>query len=222
MPEIILPQPKQADIYSFGFDRNLNKASSVSKNEFLSRDLFQFDATSGLWFGTEAGLILSTRMSQLINSNTDNVTISNTTTETTLYSFTLPGKSMGKSNLLWVRLLVSVKGNAIDTVTLRPKFNATLVSMLRTPANATHDGYWDFFAIGTGTEDLFEFHTTLIAMPEQNVTANAAMTYWRPVPASTNRDTQIDQTISFTAEWSVASVNLSFGKQYAFAVLYRV
>lgn len=75
MPEINIPQPNNVDIYSFGFDRNLNKEARLDRNPLVYdsvRDLlqaqsvqfgnlsvgsrnsvFQVDPTKGIWLGNE-------------------------------------------------------------------------------------------------------------------------------------------------------------------------
>ncbi len=173
-----------------------------------------------------------TDLSQKIASTITNVAASNTTTETTLFSFTIPANTMGSTAVLKVRMFVSMRGNSAAALSLRSKYGAsTLVTALITPVNTgAHDGFWDFFMIGSTAADAVgggvgndKLHwNTLLLAPEQNVISNSALTYRRTVPVLVGGlDDSIDNVVSFTAQWDTATTDANFSILFGFAEIIK-
>jgi hypothetical protein len=145
------------------------------------------------------------------------VDVTNTTTETSLWSKVITGGDMGANGTLRLNLYVDVLHNnaAGDTVTLRVKFGgSTQITQSFTWASTSATRFilhLPFLIANKGATN------SQLIVAEQLPSYGSGSDYRGTSEAYTTAsvDTTADQTFQITAQWSAASANNSFRKRLA-------
>ena len=139
-----------------------------------------------------------------------NVTVSNTTTETTLATVSVTGGSLSTDNILKGNLWIStVRGAGAGTLTIRLKYGGTtLITHTITLQNsALGAGEFKFELRATGATNTQEAESLFFTM--SNVVGNTfpASIYDYGTSGTAAVDSTADQTLAITAQFSAADVN---------------
>lgn len=131
-----------------------------------------------------------------------NVTVSNTTTETTLVSVSIPANTLGSANGVRARLVISAaRTEGVSTCTIRVKYGSTtLTTTVADLGDVIMMGYIDVTLIATGATNTQEISTVV-----DLGTSSANSTLWRDVATGT------------AAEDSTGALNLVVTAQFSTA-----
>lgn len=202
--------------------RSLSESGST-KNYILNQGSLQSGATFYVSSGTVAGgLMVDTyaRTGGVINRNTTTVTVANTTTETSIYSFSVPANLMGTNRALHVKLFGTFLNNTIltsDVLTLTVKLGGTTIATKNSSTIATSattgDVYVEVIIANIGTANNQRGVLSMTIDEGGLVSVNSVGTGTGAV------DTTNAQTLDITVTHSAAGVNTSFTKQHAYTIL---
>lgn len=160
---------------------------------------------------------------RVLDVDASTVDVVNTTAETTIYAYTLPGGIMGTNRMLRFTVLGDLLYNndMADTFTMRLRLGATTITASLNYGNSSTSStrrpnryIWEMANLGAANSQ----HITLTG-PLHNLTAlfggpneNRRALHTQYHTASV--DTSSNLAISLTIQWSVASVNNSWRKRY--------
>ena len=142
-----------------------------------------------------------------IDRSFSNVAVSNTVTETSLYSYTLPGNAIGTDFCISQTVIGTVTGNNAGVLTLRAKYGSGVATAVVTPAAVT-DEYFSTEVILCG-----DGATNAQQLIMRSGAGNAILE--RGDQSTIAVDSTTSQTFEITAQWGTASSALSVSKLYA-------
>ena len=141
-----------------------------------------------------------------LDRSTSNVDVTNTITETALYSYSLAGSTLGTDTCIKQNIVGTLTGNNTGALTLRAKYGAGVASVAFTPPSITAEPLIvEVTVCGDAATNAQQLFVKAIAGAAQTV---------RAARASTTTDSTASQTLSVTAEWGTASAALSAAKAY--------
>jgi hypothetical protein len=155
----------------------------------------------------------------LLDRNASNVTVSNSTTETTIYSYNVPAGLLGTTRGLRVRIRGTYTNNSGSnkTIRLRLKLGATTVLDKTSAAVATSATAANFFSTfiisNAGATNSQEAAMQFLADRAGAIVGPIIMTGTAAV------DTTSAQTLTITITHSAASASTTFVKEGAYTVL---
>lgn len=171
----------------------------------------------------------------VLNRAMTDLTIVNTTTETTLYSFSVPANAMSTNRGIHVTVLADVLQNTLaSTATFRVKFGGTTIFADATGsyANGAARRAWFFdFWIGNqnATNDqagggiYLPQDITAVTAPTTGIAGDFSDSSTDGSPiivADAAIDTTAAQTLGFTWQWTSAGAATEFRRRMAIATLY--
>lgn len=189
----------------------LNLATSLAT--FTTPVVLPADPTTALQAATKQYVDVAVG---LLDRNNTDVTVENTTTETSIYSFSIPANKLGATG--GVRLTINgtaANNNLTNQLTVRIKLGATTVVTIGPTNNNSTAGTqfpatisMDLFNTATGAQRAMAWLRWLIdpSSPVQH-----AGFY-----GTAAEDTTAARTLDVTVQWATASVNNSFRKKMAY------
>lgn len=168
-----------------------------------------------------AALSSSKRVAQFITD----VTVSNTTTETNLFSFTLDAADMGVNDVMHVRVnLDNMTTQGAGTVNLFCYFGATAIDLwnFSGAAFASVRGYIDFFIYANGATNSQVLTAYVFGSPEGSGGGGvAANIIYNQITGTSAIDTTAAVTVKIAFKAAVGDPATNMNATDGFAVLYR-
>lgn len=149
-------------------------------------------------------------------------TVVNTTTETSVFSGTVPGGTLGTNNLLILRMCGDIFNNtgANQTVTFRVKYGGTTIHTFTTIniGSITPDRYADIFTVFLGAENATNAQRSMMEHKQGGAgSGDGTVSGGNDHQTSVNRlltiDSTSDQTLEVTVQLPTASANLDYRRQ---------
>lgn len=152
---------------------------------------------------------------KVLDRNTNSVTVTNTTTETTLYSTPIQAGAMGSNRVLRIEFVGDRVHNLAATVTLRVKLGGqTLITATagagNTVVSEVLECNWDISLANTSSSTQRASGTIVIEDGDSRNTSAKSQVNNGTGTVNTSQE----QTLAITVQWSTASANLSFSKRY--------
>ncbi len=209
-------------------------APSLNINAVTNQILFDADGTftgqltmealtaSRTWtFPDETGIVALNDASalghlQILDRVTADTTVVNTTTETIIYTFSVPANIMSDDRKLRLQLLTEVTdntGGGAQVLTVRLKFGATTLSTktIGTSTGSTDVGYpIEGLVVNDGATNAQE--AQLKVQRDSTSASNLVTSIGR---GSSSEDTTANVTLVVTIEWDIADPDLSITMNYA-------
>ena len=167
---------------------------------------------------------IPTANNKRLHSFVTDVQVSNTITETSLISFTLPGGSLGTSSVVYVRInLSSMATQGAGTVNLKCYYGETSIDLYNFTGSGSDQfpGYIDFYIYAnaaTSAQVLTAYNwgsEVSAAAPSTN-----RLQIWRNTTGTAAIDSNQDQTVKVTFTAAVADAATVINATDGFAVLY--
>ncbi len=160
----------------------------------------------------------------VLNADLSQVDVVSSTTETTLYSFTIPADTLGATGGLLLTLSGDILVNTAGTFVIKVKLGATTVftSSAQDMADSATRRNWSMqIAFTNSATNAQKWRMHYRIMPT-GTGLRIGSTDFRPGLgiAESTEDTTLDRTIDVTLQWDTNSASLSFRKEIA--VLERV
>lgn len=158
---------------------------------------------------SQLGNAVLTVANKKVHLNATAVSVSNTTSETSLVSFTLPGGSLSTNNALRVRCQITeLQNSAVNpTLTLRFKYGAT--TMITTSSIAVGGGgtilvgFLEFLLFANASASSQVSSYTLM-VGEKTITFGSTLRngFLNEVNGTASETSSSDQTVAITAQWT--------------------
>lgn len=177
--------------------------------------VFIYPKTDGLFYVLDEDSIetaLGGGGGSWIESSGTGVTVTNTTTETTVYSKTIDGGTLGSHKALRLKMQARVIHSVVQDMTIRFKYGATTLLTITIPAGlATADKSADieFLLTASGATNA-QRASGRVDMQDQ---ANQLYTRWNQEGTATE-DSTASKTLSVTVQWAIASTSLTFAQSW--------
>ncbi len=156
------------------------------------------------------GIVGRTKVSQSASA----VTITNTTSETALASFTVPANTLGTNGSIFVRIFISDFDITTEQLTLRFKYGSTTmatinISGVSSPTNGM--GYIDFVLIADASTSAQKGYASTIISTGENFLPSAGITNTshKFSNGTAAENSTSDLTLAITGQWNVSSSSLS-------------
>lgn len=163
----------------------------------------------------------ATTYAKILNHTTTPVTVGDTVTETSIYSFSVPGGSLSTNRRIGVKLFGKWSGDGSHALTIRAKYGATTICSLEyfnsggTPSNAPFNIQFDLTSSGaTGTQNGFLQAQAYAAFEIIDSSGQQASF------GTATEDSTADKTLNITVQWTVADNSDTYTMIYGDAVLY--
>ena len=177
--------------------------------------------TSSIQTQLDALATTETTYAKILNHTTTPVTVGNTATETSIYSFSVPGGSLSTNRRIGVKLFGKWSGDGSHALTIRAKYGATTICSLEyfnsggTPSNAPFNIQFDLTSSGaTGTQNGFLQAQAYAAFEIIDSSGQQASF------GTATEDSTADKTLNITVQWTVADNSDTYTMIYGDAVLY--
>ena len=177
--------------------------------------------TSSIQTQLDALATTETTYAKILNHTTTPVTVGDTVTETSIYSFSVPGGSLSTNRRIGVKLFGKWSGDGSHALTIRAKYGATTICSLEyfnsggTPSNAPFNIQFDLTSSGaTGTQNGF---LQAQAYDAREVIASSGQ---QASFGTATEDSTADKTLNITVQWTVADNSDTYTMIYGDAVLY--
>lgn len=162
--------------------------------------------TSGVKWGTVPGAIANVYTP---------VTVSNTVTQTNLFSVSIPANTLGTNGAIKGKVALSSVGfNSSATLTLRLTFGGTniLTHTISFPAAVSEDmnGFYEFTILASGATDSQVFFGQLDISDNYAQETGGAVGHdavFNAATGSATKDSTTSQTLTLSAQWGGASSN---------------
>lgn len=168
--------------------------------------LYWYDLTNNTWrYAREYDH--STR-NRLLNFDADDVTINNTATETTIYTYTVPGGTLGTDGIVRARLYFGrlVANTTSITITLRAQYGSAADSISDTDFDTTDmEGYLEALLVGTGATNTQKLVFSAHGWPSGFDSVGNIQTLHEQSISYFNQDSTSNQAFKFTVQWSGAA-----------------
>lgn len=160
--------------------------------------------------------------------DTTEVTVTDTSTETTLYSFTVPGGILGTNNEVRIKIPVSYLYLKYDslTLTLRMKYGTSSISLTIDTDDgwaAAAKGYIEVHLLGNGATNSQKGVISILAFKDMTTvgsTSNSESVRYFNFDTLTEDSTE-DLTLAITAQFGTGSTDLTITTQAAVAEIIR-
>lgn len=153
------------------------------------------------------------------------VTVSNTTTETDLFNFSLAANSLSTNNVVYGKIFISNFKHQTGNFTLKAYYGATSASDVigLTAAHTAGDekGYIDFWIVADGATNDQVVAFDVFTKGEKSVDTDTAPVLKGGEVADAAIDSTAAQTIKITAQWATADVSNVITVRAGFAELIR-
>ena len=163
----------------------------------------------------------ATTYAKILNHTTTPVTVGDTVTETSIYSFSVTGGSLSTNRRIGVKLFGKWSGDGSHALTIRAKYGATTICSLEyfnsggTPSNAPFNIQFDLTSSGaTGTQNGFLQAQAYAAFEIIDSSGQQASF------GTATEDSTADKTLNITVQWTVADNSDTYTMIYGDAVLY--
>jgi len=163
----------------------------------------------------------ATTYAKILNHTTTPVTVGDTVTETSIYSFSVTGGSLSTNRRIGVKLFGKWSGDGSHTLTIRAKYGATTICSLAytnsggTPSDDPFNIQFDLTGSGaTGTQNGFLQAQAYAAFEVIDSSGQQASF------GTATEDSTADKTLNITVQWSVADNSDTYTMIYGDAVLY--
>ena len=163
----------------------------------------------------------ATTYAKILNHTTTPVTVGDTVTETSIYSFSVPGGSLSTNRRIGVKLFGKWSGDGSHALTIRAKYGATTICSLEyfnsggTPSNAPFNIQFDLTSSGaTGTQNGFLQAQAYAAFEIIDSSGQQASF------GTATEDSTADKTLNITVQWLFADNSDTYTMIYGDAVLY--
>ena len=179
--------------------------------------------TSSIQTQLDALATTETTYAKILNHTTTPVTVGDTVTETSIYSFSVPGGSLSTNRRIGVKLFGKWSGDGFwgHKLTIRAKYGATTICSLEylnsggTPSNAPFNIQFDLTSSGaTGTQNGFLQAQAYAAFEIIDSSGQQASF------GTATEDSTADKTLNITVQWTVADNSDTYTMIYGDAVLY--
>ena len=177
--------------------------------------------TSSIQTQLDALATTETTYAKILNHTTTPVTVGDTVTETSIYSFSVPGGSLSTNRRIGVKLFGKWSGDGSHALTIRAKYGATTICSLEyfnsggTPSNAPFNIQFDLTSSGaTGTQNGFLQAQAYAAFEIIDSSGQQASF------GTATEDSTADKTLNITVQWTVADNSDTYTMIYGDAVLY--
>ena len=177
--------------------------------------------TSSIQTQLDALATTETTYAKILNHTTTPVTVGDTVTETSIYSFSVPGGSLSTNRRIGVKLFGKWSGDGSHALTIRAKYGATTICSLEyfnsggTPSNAPFNIQFDLTSSGaTGTQNGFLQAQAYAAFEVIDSSGQQASF------GTATEDSTADKTLNITVQWTVADNSDTYTMIYGDAVLY--
>ena len=177
--------------------------------------------TSSIQTQLDALATTETTYAKILNHTTTPVTVGDTVTETSIYSFSVPGGSLSTNRRIGVKLFGKWSGDGLYTLTIRAKYGATTICSLEYinsggfPSNAPFNIQFDLTGSGaTGTQNGFLQAQAYAAFEVIDSSGQQASF------GTATEDSTADKTLNITVQWTVADNSDTYTMIYGDAVLY--
>lgn len=168
-----------------------------------------YDETSGdfvLEGGKITGVTADTTLSRRFSTSTTDIHITNTTTETTIFTKTLDGGTLGTANIIQIRFYVGVTNMAGGgNIEVRVNYGSTEVAIMTCTGHSSGAGasYLDVFFYGAGATNAQTAEIRYFKFPIDSI----ANMYNNSSSGTATEDSTGDLTLEVTWKWTVASAN---------------
>ena len=177
--------------------------------------------TSSIQTQLDALATTETTYAKILNHTTTPVTVGDTVTETSIYSFSVPGGSLSTNRRIGVKLFGKWSGDGSHVLTIRAKYGATTICSLEYinsggfPSNAPFNIQFDLTSSGaTGTQNGFLQAQAYAAFEVIDSSGQQASF------GTATEDSTADKTLNITVQWTVADNSDTYTMIYGDAVLY--
>ena len=177
--------------------------------------------TSSIQTQLDALATTETTYAKILNHTTTPVTVGDTVTETSIYSFSVTGGSLSTNRRIGVKLFGKWSGDGSHALTIRAKYGATTICSLEyfnsggTPSNAPFNIQFDLTSSGaTGTQNGFLQAQAYAAFEIIDSSGQQASF------GTATEDSTADKTLNITVQWTVADNSDTYTMIYGDAVLY--
>lgn len=202
-------------------------AKSVKKNS--NQDVKDGDIKNGqvvvvVYDGTNFQMVSETFDSRLLTTFTTNVTVGNTSTETTIVSATVPGGTLGTNRAIKGRIYIqSFRNHPNGVLGIYLRYNnaiaASIVISNSVAFSSVQKGYIDFMLLANGATNAQEGSISWVTYVNQEIkqasagSAAAIEMITHANEGTAAEDSTSDKTLVVTAQWGVAEVNntVTFG-----------
>lgn len=158
--------------------------------------------------------------------STTDVTISNTTTETTLFTVSVPGGTLLTNNGIRIKMFVS--GISLDssrTMTIRLKFGSTTITSIAPSATGgvtNKPGYFDFFILANGsTSSQKGIINGIVYTLDSNIYNGALPVNNFLATGTASEDSTSAKTLTITGQGSIASLNVAITVSHVVAEIIK-
>lgn len=168
-----------------------------------------YDPVNSVW------QILTPQDALVLTRSALSTTISNSNAETTIFTITVPGGTLGTNSQARLKIYGSWTSNTgiAETYTIRLKYGGgTLITAIATTANGATGQNHEISA------DLMGFTATnaqRAALTETLGRSDAGAAVPQSYRATSAVDSTADQTLAVSWQWTTASGNLTYVKEYA-------
>lgn len=200
--------------------------SALTASRVVVTDASKVLASSSVT-STELGYVsgvtssIATTYAKILNHTTTPVTVGDTVTETSIYSFSVTGGSLSTNRRIGVKLFGKWSGDGSHALTIRAKYGATTICSLEyfnsggTPSNAPFNIQFDLTSSGaTGTQNGFLQAQAYAAFEIIDSSGQQASF------GTATEDSTADKTLNITVQWTVADNSDTYTMIYGDAVLY--
>lgn len=191
---------------------------------FGSTDLSAAEAEQ-LSDGSNADVLHVHEYNKRLTTATSDNTISNTTTETNILSFTVPANALGTADIVQMRVYISdLDIGSGDQITFRVKYGATTMGSAiiqsTTGTSSNWKGYIDATVYGAGTTSSQDGYLLVQVDDAQNdLVSTTSNTVNVASTLSATEDSTGALTMSLTAQWNDAIAGNSITVPNAYAML---
>lgn len=161
--------------------------------------------------------ITGKKVKMLVDLNVTAVAVNNTTTETTLYSYSLPANSLGKRGMAVVTVFIDdFEHDETTTLTIRFKYGSTTVGTISfSPADNTENQELKVVGTLVSNNSTSSQKSFLSCEGRDNISHVSYYDY-----GTASEDSTGNLTLSVTAQWGAAD-NVGLDKQVGFTELVK-
>lgn len=201
--------PDNSALSAFG---NRFNTPTVGRGFILGSDrsvTMTYDPANFVW------QILTPQDALILTRSATPTTINNSSAETTIFTITVPGGTLGVTSQVRLKLYGSWTSNTgiAETFTIRLKYGGgTLITAIATTANGNTGLAHEISAELMG---LAATNVQRAALTEALGRADLASVSAQTYRATAAVDSTADQTLAVSWQWTTASVNLTYVREYA-------
>lgn len=148
-----------------------------------------------------------------LDRSTSTVTVANTTTETSLYSYVVPAGTMANDSILRLNVKADLTKNvANESIIINVKFGGTTLFDVGAAFGAATDANPFLYLIRVEIANLGAANSQYSSADFMRTRYTTTAEYEK-ARATSSIDTSVEQTLEITAQWSTASASLSLSKR---------